>query len=91
MAPSERTTITKSLEEATEKRFAFKHAWETMREEAKTAQDHKTWHKALLDKMELDATRKVGIGIFRGSASLNPEEETRRVRPRFRSSPPRDV
>jgi hypothetical protein len=75
VSPSERSTMTRELEEANEKRSAFKHAWDTMREEAKKATDHKTWHKTLLDKMKLDARLKLGIGIFSASASLNLEKE----------------
>ncbi|MGL4424293.1 MAG: hypothetical protein ACRCZF_26800, partial [Gemmataceae bacterium] len=75
VSPGERETMTESLKESSEKRTAFKHAWDTMRDEAKKAHDHKTWHKTLLDKMKLDARLKVGIGLFSGSASMNLEKE----------------
>ncbi len=75
ISPNERATLTNELEEANEKRSAFKHAWDTMREEAKKTNDYKSWHKTLLDKMKLDAKLSIGIGIFGGSASLNLEKE----------------
>jgi hypothetical protein len=75
VAPNERTTLTRELEEANETRSACRHAWDTMREEARKAQDHKAWHKTLFEKMKLDARLRAGIAVFSASASVNLEKE----------------
>ena len=75
VAANERTTMTRELKEATEKRTAFKHAWDTMREEAKKAKDHKTWHKTLLEKVKKDGKLNLGIGIFTANGSFSFENE----------------
>jgi hypothetical protein len=75
VSPNERTTMTKELEEANEKRSAFKQVWESMREESKKAQDHKSWHKTLYDKLKKEGNLSVGISIFSASLSLKMEQE----------------
>ncbi len=75
VSPGERSVLKKSWEEMTEKRTALKHAWDTLREEAKKSGDAEAWHNTLSEKSKLDARLKVGIGIFGGSASMNLEKE----------------
>jgi hypothetical protein len=75
VSPNQRTTMTRALEEAREKRSAFKHAWDTMREVSTKASDAEAWHNTLYEKMKLDARLKVGVAVFSGSASMNLEKE----------------
>jgi hypothetical protein len=74
-SPSIRDTMTSELEEANEKRSAYKYAWDLMRDEAKKDVDDRSWHKALLERMKSDAKLKVGISLFSANAALNLEKE----------------
>lgn len=77
--PDQKKHLTTRLVESKESRKAFKHAWDTLREEARKEGNAETWHNTLLKKIKLDASLsasvKATVAAGKHDAKLNFEKE----------------